>query len=294
VTEDAIPEFWQDDRMSGGSTYVERAPGAGLAGLVSAGWIQQVGERPLTQRHLPHGGAEVRCVLGSEPRLLGPLTTAVDERIPPGATVVGVRLRPGVLGGLAGTPADELVDQDIAGTDIWRDLARLTDALGEAVTPQAALARLQGFVARAAGRPDPLVREAVRGLMPCHGSGPAALPELLSISGRQLRRRCRAAAGLGPKDLHRVLRFQGFVARVQASIARRKAPDLARWAVEAGYHDQAHLGRECRRLSGRTPGEYLARSAAGCSCGHDHAASYVPMLRPDDGRFVQERRRTPA
>jgi AraC-like DNA-binding protein len=100
--------------------------------------------------------------------------------------------------------------------------------------------------------------------------------------------------------LHRILRFQGFVARVQASvqasIALQYAPDadLARWAVEAGYHDQAHLSRECRRLSGVTPGEYFAQSSAACTCGHDHAASYVPMLQPGDGRFVQERRRMPA
>jgi AraC-like DNA-binding protein len=133
--------------------------------------------------------------------------------------------------------------------------------------------------------------------MPWHSSGTAALPALLSISGRQLRRRCRAAIGLGPKELHRVLRFQGFVARVQAAIAeQRGAPDvdLARWAVEVGYHDQAHLSRECRRLSGVTPGEYLAQTIATCTCGHDHAASYGPMLRPEDGRFVQERRRLSA
>jgi AraC-like DNA-binding protein len=282
--------------VAGGSSYVERAPTPALAALASSVWIQQVGDRPVAQRHVPHGGAEVLCVLGEEPRLLGPLTTATYQEIPAGGTVVGVRLRPGVLGGLVGMPADELVDQDIAGTDIWRDAVQLADVLGEAATPWAALAQLQSFVAQSAEEPDPLVHEAVQNLMPWYSSGTAALPALLSISERQLRRRCRAAVGIGPKELHRILRFQGFVARVQASIARQYAPDadLARWAVEAGYHDQAHLSRECRRLSGVTPGEYLAQSGAACTCGHDHAASYLPMLRPADGRFVQERRRIPA
>ena len=282
--------------MAGESTYVERAPTPALATFASSVWIQQVGDRRLEQRHVPHGGADVRCVLGEAPRLLGPLTTATYQDIPAGGTVVGVRLRPGVLGGLAGMSADELVDQDIAGTDVWRDQAHLTDLLGEAATPWAALARLQSFVARSAGEPDPLVNEAVRNLMPWHGSGTAALPALLSISERQLRRRCRAAVGVGPKELHRILRFQGFVARVQASVAQQGASDadLARWAVEAGYHDQAHLSRECRRLMGVTPGEYVAQSSAACSCGHDHAASYLPMLEPWDGRFVQERQPIPA
>jgi len=188
-----------------------------------------------------------------------------------------------------------LVDQEIAATDLWRDISRLTDLLGSAATPRVALDRLQSFVARSRGEPDPLVNEAVRNLMPWRG-GPAALPALLSISGRQLRRRCRAAVGVGPKELHRILRFQAFVARVQASIARQGPSDgdLARWAVEAGYHDQAHLSRECRRLVGVTPGEFLAQSGAACACGHDHAASYAPMLRPVDGRFVQERQPAPA
>ena len=118
-------------------------------------------------------------------------------------------------------PADELVDQDIAGTDIWCDLARLTDLLGNAATPRVALDQLQSFVARSAGEPDPLVNEAVRNLMPWHGSGTAALPSLLSISERQLRRRCRAAIGVGPKELHRILRFQGFVARSRHGLPSR-------------------------------------------------------------------------
>jgi AraC-like DNA-binding protein len=286
----------QDRWVSGESSYVERAPAPALAALASLVWIQQVRDRPVAQRHVPHGGAELGCVLGETPRLLGPLTASTYQDIPAGGTVVGVRLRPGVLGSLVGMPADELVDQDVAGTDIWRGLGRLTDLLGDAATPRVALDHLQSFVAQSAGAHDPLVGEAVRRLMPWHGGKPAALPALLSISERQLRRRCRAAVGVGPKELQRILRFQGFVARVQASIAQQGASDvdLARWAVEAGYHDQAHLSRECRRLLGVPPGEFLAQSGAACACGHDHAASYVPMLRPGDGRFVQERRPIPA
>jgi len=283
-------------RVAGESSYVDCVPTPALAGLASSVWIQQVGDRPAAQRHVPHGGAEVRCVLGEVPRLLGPRTASTYQEIPAGGTVVGVRLRPGVLGGLVGMPADELVDQDIVGTDLWRDLARLTDRLGDAATPRAALDQLQSFVARSTGEPDPLVTEAVRNLMPWLARGAAGLPALLSISERQLRRRCRAAVGVGPKELQRILRFQGFHARVLASVARRGASgvDLARWAVEAGYHDQAHLSRECRRILGVTPGEFLAQTDTACTCGHDHAAAYLPMLRPWNGRFVQERRPVPA
>lgn len=270
-----------DVGVAAGSSYVDRVPVPALAAVASSVWIQQVGDQPLAQRYVPHGGAEIRCVLGEAPRLLGPLTAATYRDIPAGGTVVGVRLRPGVLGGLAGPPADELADQDVPGAELWRDPDRLTHLLGEAPTPEVALDRLQAFVARTVGEPDPLVAEAVRNLMPWRGGGPAVLPDLLSISERQLRRRCRAAVGTGPKELQRILRFYGFTARVQVAVDRSAPGDLAGWAVEAGYHDQAHLTRECRRLTGVPPGEFLAQYRSACAGGddHDHAASYLPMLR---------------
>ena len=40
-----------------------------------------------------------------------------------------------------------------------------------------------------------------------------------------------------------------------------RARDLARLALDAGYADQAHLTREARRLSGRTPAELVASGA---------------------------------
>lgn len=275
---------------------MERPPAPALSTLVTTVWIQQVGDEPLAQRHMPHGGAEVRCVLGTQPRLLGPLTTATYREIPAGGTVVGMRLRPGVLAGLVGMPADELTDQDVTGADVWREQARLTDVLGAAATPQAALGRLQSFVAHTIAGSDSLVDEVVRRLAPGYARRTADLSARLSISERQLRRRCRAAVGVGPKELQRILRLQGFIARVQASIAGHgtRGVDLARWAVEAGYHDQAHLGHECRRLLGVTPAEFLAQSTAACRHGHDHAASYVPILGRGDGRFLQERRPAPA
>jgi AraC-like DNA-binding protein len=71
----------------------------------------------------------------------------------------------------------------------------------------------------------------------------------LGLSERQLRRRCHAAAGYGPKTLQRVLRFRRFLAA--------RNPDLARAALDAGYADQSHLTRECTRLAGATPAALL-------------------------------------
>ena len=72
----------------------------------------------------------------------------------------------------------------------------------------------------------------------------------VGLSERQLRRRCHAAAGYGPKTLQRVLRFQRFVRMLDAAA---RPLDLAAAAAQAGYADQAHLTRECGALSGLTP-----------------------------------------
>lgn len=72
----------------------------------------------------------------------------------------------------------------------------------------------------------------------------------VGLSARQLRRRCHAAVGYGPKTLQRVLRFQRFVRMADDPAG---PAELAIAAARAGYADQAHLTRECRELSGLTP-----------------------------------------
>jgi hypothetical protein len=56
------------------------------------------------------------------------------------------------------------------------------------------------------------------------------LPRALHISERQLRRRTAAGIGLAPKVLHRVLRFQGFLALADAEPHAR----LAALAADTG------------------------------------------------------------
>ena len=84
-----------------------------------------------------------------------------------------------------------------------------------------------------------------------------------------------APSATGPRTLRRVLRFQRFLAA-----ARTAEPgSLARLAADAGYADQAHLARDCRRLAGLTPSALLAEGAG--------PAGERPAR---DVRFVQDRR----
>jgi len=251
--------------------YVERAPLAGLADAVSSAWIQRAGDAPYVQRNVPSGAVELRCSVGSQPRIVGPLTAPTVDVLAPGETVVGLRLHPGAAPAVLGMPGSELVDAVVE----WE--GPLGEQIALAGDP---LAALQAGV-EMRGEPDALVLEAVR-RMRWHADDVALVRSSLFISERQLRRRCVEAAGLPPKVLHRMLRFQSFLALAQAAVASGRAPDeegIAMLAAEAGYADQSHLNRECLRLTGSTPAAFLGETAYRCADGHDHAASFRPVLR---------------
>ncbi len=262
----------------GAQAYDERLPLPDLASRVRTVWVQCNGPRPVLQRNPPTGGAELQCPIGAAPRLVGPLTRAVVEVLPAGLTIVGARFWPGAASRLLGVPADELVDQVVPFDDAWGRATALPARLAEAPGPDAALRLLQLDLVRRLARippPDPLVTEAVRRLMPWRPTRIGPLTRDLGISQSQLRRRFLAGVGIGPETLQRTLRFQGYLALAQAATRGSRVSDLA---AEIGYADQAHLGRECLRLTGLTPRELLGNSVDRCGCGHDHAASYGPFL----------------
>lgn len=265
-------------------SYAERAPVPGLAGVVRTVWIQRTGVAAYEQRHLPTGGVEIHFPIGGRAQLVGPLTGPEIEVIPPHTTIVGVRFQPGTAPPLPAV-LDDLVDQRLSLAELWgRSADRLVEAMARAETPERALTGLQVHLLqefRGAAHVDPLVREAVRALMPWHPVDIGALATHLALSASQLRRRCLQAVGVSPKVLHRTLRFQGFLALVQAGTrasGRAGADGVAGLAVDVGYADQAHLSRECLRLTGLTPSRLLGGSVDRCACGHEHAASYTPFL----------------
>jgi AraC-like DNA-binding protein len=270
-------------------SYRERRPAPALAGLVSSVWIQRVApDGPAyTHRSVSSAGVEIVCRVGSVPRVVGPHTGPRIEVLAPGATVVGLRFLPGAAPAVLGVPASALVDLAVASDDLWgRAAIALGERVAQSASPREAEAVLeQEVVARLADapRPDPIVTEAVRRLMPWRTGDVGSLTSSLYISERQLRRRCRSAIGLAPKALHRMLRFQGFLALAQLALAQGRAPSadgLALLAADAGYADQSHLTRECVRLSGLPPRAFLRETEHRCGAGHDHAASFKPVLGP--------------
>jgi AraC-like DNA-binding protein len=265
-----------------GETYLERRPVAELAPLVACVSVQQVfpGAEPYTHRPVPNGSAELLCEVGAVPRVIGPQTRPIEHTLMPGGTVVSVRFKPGAAWSVLGVPASELVDLSVGADELWgRSAVALGEAVAAAASPWEAAAKLEAAIVDRladAAEPDPVVSEAVRLLLPGRTRDVTSLPSDLYISESQLRRRLHEATGFAPKVLHRMLRFQGFLALAQGY--EQPSRELARLAAEAGYADQSHLTRESARLAGLSPQTLLRNTELYCGPTHDHAASYTPLL----------------
>ena len=226
--------------------YRELPPPPALRGSVACLWMRVAGpEGSPPTRVLPDACVDVVWSAGAGASVAGPDTGPVLVEAAAGSVIAGVRFRPGAGGAALGFPLSELRDARPAAAEV-------DEALDRALPPDLGVDRaLEALLAVAAGRataapPDAAVGEAAR-LLGDPRTNVAELAARLGLSERQLRRRCDAGVGYGPKALQRILRFRAVVAGLD------RGDDLGRVALDAGYADQAHMTRECTRLSGLPP-----------------------------------------
>ena len=201
-------------------------------------WVRDAEAETQRRRIVPDACVDVVWT-GARLVVAGPATGPVLAEVQAGRRAFGVRFRIGAAGAALGLPASELRDRTVPLEDVWGAAAAEVE---EAALAGGARALAQAILARVDHEPDVAVRAAAAGV-------PVGLGE------RQLRRRFDGAVGYGPKTLERVLRFQRFLALAASR------PPLAQLAFDAGYADQAHLSRECARLSGLPPAALLASGA---------------------------------
>jgi AraC-like DNA-binding protein len=200
-------------------------------------WTRDPEPEARTRRIVPDACVDIVWT-GRRLVVAGPATGPKIARTPPGTSAFGVRFRVGAAGAALGLPASELLDLTVPLDDVWPQHAPRLEAAAHA-GPAALAATVAAQLDR---EPDAAVRAAATGLD-------------VGLGARQLRRRFGDAVGYGPKTLERILRFQRFL------VLAATEPSLARLAFDAGYADQAHLTRECTRLSGLPPAALLESGA---------------------------------
>ncbi|WP_327086754.1 helix-turn-helix domain-containing protein [Nonomuraea sp. NBC_01738] len=229
--------------------YAEHAPPPGLSGRISCLW-EQVSETSRTQLVVPDGCVDLIWGPGG-PHVAGPDTGPMSAVMRPGDRFVGIRFRPGAVGGFFGVPPAELRDLRVPLGEL-PDVAALLDRRRGVSRRDALVAAVRERMRVTEGA-DAAATDAATAIAAALGSG-AAVSRVaweLGFSERQLHRRTLAGFGYSPKVLQRVVRFQ------RALRLARAGQPLAGVAADAGYADQAHLANEVRRLSGTTMSRLL-------------------------------------
>ncbi len=237
-------------------TYREWTPVPALRARSRCVWFRRIGAVEADPvRVVPDACIDLVWMNG-DLHVAGPDTTAWMSRMAPGTEIVGLRFRPGAAPPVLGVPASELVNERVPVSALWgRSGAALVARLQSASTPAVVMRVLQDEMqARAADAPatDRVVRDFVATVGQPEQRQLARVPafeQRCGLSERQLRRRCVAALGYGPKTLTRILRFQHFLALA----IHAPSGTLAELAARAGYSDQPHLNREVVRLAGLPP-----------------------------------------
>jgi len=194
-------------------------------------------------------------------QVVGTMTTERRFELSAGAVMAGIRFRPGMARAFIGVSPAELTDRTAAFDDVMGRAARTLQArLDDAPSADQCLTVLATALP-VPDQPSPNpVQQAIAAI--AHTRGQADLDRIAAqanLSPRQFRRRCREESGLTPKRLCRVLRFRH--AATLAESGSRSRPDWAAIAAEAGYFDQAHLVRDFREFTGRTPMSVFSNTA---------------------------------
>lgn len=239
---------------SAGSDYHEFRPPGALAEYMLCFWTQTIRSRvAFAQRVVPDGCVDI-LLMNEVPMVIGPWTEPFVARLAPGTNIVGARCHPGLMSSLLGVPASELRNQSVPLRDVWGNaetarFARIADEPSLSARISAMEAALLRCVANAAPI-DKATRAAIQWIARHPRGRVEQLSEWLGFSSRQIQRRFAVAVGYGPKLFQSVLRFQRLLNLVAKAGSAR---NLAQFAAEADYADQAHMAREVQRFSGNPP-----------------------------------------
>jgi AraC-like DNA-binding protein len=234
--------------MSAETPYREHAAPPAVARTVECSWDVRSPDYLQGFSVMPDGCLDIIYTRDNGLQAIGAMTFERRFDLPAGTFWAGLRFQPGLAGSFFGVPASELTNRSVDLEDLLgrpaRELkARLAESgPGELVRLLVAHPRIQGRILNP-------VQRAIEAITVARGRvGVDFVANQANLSPRQFRRRCLEESGLTPRLLCRILRFRH--ARQLAERAPRNWADIA---LAAGYYDQAHLIRDFREFTGRTP-----------------------------------------
>lgn len=183
---------------------------------------------------------------------VGQITSPLLLRPSGPVKMLGIQFRPHGAMQFLRLPMSELTDSAIALEDLAPRLFMELERVRHQTSLRRALAALDPVFFAFAGKTpidNDLVSCAVKDIE--RAGGLVNLTDVaarIGWSARQLQRRFRDAVGISPKLFGRMQRFQGVFRAMENPIL-----DWVNVAIDCGYYDQAHLIRDFREFTGKTP-----------------------------------------
>lgn len=239
-----------------------------MADLVRRFWMPVWSMPPgtsTTQRVLQYPVCLI-VVANSYASFVGPATGLSTRTLYGSGWAVGAMLQPAAGALLLGAPVSEITDvtmrlDQVPGLDGSVLIERVRSAAGDAPQDPARQAAAVAAVEDVLTESLPVDEEGllVNAVVEyvednSHVQRVGQMSEKFAVSERSLQRLTARRIGLSPKWLIQRRRLHEAAALLKTG----NRPDLARVAVDLGYADQAHFGRDFRTVTGLTPGEYAA------------------------------------
>ncbi|KFA93084.1 AraC family transcriptional regulator [Archangium violaceum] len=231
-------------------------------------WVPPVASVSHVHEVVPDANVDLLLELSDErcrAVLYGPLTHTIHVPSRAGHGYLVVHFHPGAMPGLVDASPSELVNGFVE----LREVAGLSvDALGErllaAGSPERMREELTSLLSRVPYPPGDSFDRALRHLLARpEPLRPGALAEALHLSTRTLQRAFKERVGFSPRTYTRIVRLQ------EALSALREHPSrsLSEVAHRIGYADHAHMTRDFRELTGRTPSDFRQHNRKGVEMG---------------------------
>jgi AraC-like DNA-binding protein len=230
--------------------YREQPPRAPLSRWVECAWVLDSAQPVAAHRVPPDGCLDIVYDRSHGLRAIGAMTKEQRFHFPEGASLTGVRFRPGMAGTFLGVSPAELTDRTPPLEDLWpRHARKCKRQLDDADSIHHAMRILLDNLPAPDANLTPTQR-AIEALAAANGNADLdSAARQANLSPRQFRRRCLEESGLTPKRLCRVLRFR-HACRMAGEADRL---DWSAIAQEAEYFDQSHLIRDFHEFTGHTP-----------------------------------------
>jgi AraC-like DNA-binding protein len=234
-------------------------PSADLAGVVEHHWIvawDLRGQEPHVQKTLPYPCVHV-VFQRKGAAIYGVMRGSFEARLEGKDRVLGVRFFAGAFRGFLKKPLGTITDRELPLSSLFDvDDVAINSAVLDARDDEAMIAVAETMLRAALPAPDPTIK-LIGDIIDRIGADPEMmrvdrLAEVAGLGVRDLQRLFADYVGVSPKWVIRRCRLH----EVAHRLAQGEAVELARFAQELGYFDQAHLTRDFSKVVGKSPSDY--------------------------------------